>query len=227
MKRIFSLFLAMMLVITMVPFLGTEANAFELEEVPALTITYKAGSGAVGTSVVEKFYEEEGTLRSPSSLGFTKVGYDFDGWKIGSKYYDAGDVYEGAGEVTATAQWVKKGSSSSSSSSRKENTYTVTYYPGDADGKSYTKTYDYNDTFTLIPCPYKYEKHKFEGWEYESGDVYPAGTQVSAPNFDVSFTAVWKKDSGIEIIDGKKAIDFISIKTKPTKTVYKQPYFSF
>ena len=167
MKRIFSLFLAMMLVITMAPFLGTEANAF-LEVEPDFTITYKAGSGAIGTSHTDKFYDdEEATLRSPSALGFKKSGYEFDGWRISGSTYYAGDTFSGQGDYTATAQWIKEGSNSSVSG----KTYKVTYYPGEAGGRAVSEIYEYDENFYLISCPFKYEKHKFAGWEYGGNDV--------------------------------------------------------
>ena len=209
MKRIFSIFLALVLVITAVPFLGVEAKALGLDEEGTYTITYKPGSGAKGSSKKDTFEPgEEAVLRSADDLGFSKEGYYFTGWQIGNKKYSAGSSFNSnGGDHTATAQWKKEGSSSSSSSSSTgttKETYTVTYKPGAAGGSSVKKTYDYDENFTLISCPFEYKDHSFVGWEYGNGNVYDAGQGVSAPNMDVTFTAKWSSE-GIKDITGSSS----------------------
>ena len=146
MKRIFSIFLALVLVITAVPFLGVEAKALGLDEKGTYSITYKPGTGAKGTAQTDTFEPgEKAVLRSAEDLGFSKEGYYFTGWKIDGKTYSAGSSFKGGDKekYPATAQWKKEGSSSSSSSSSTgttKETYTVTYKPGAAGGSSVKKT---------------------------------------------------------------------------------------
>ena len=211
MKRIFSIFLALMLVISAVPSLLVEAEAFMIPS-DEFYIEYNAGKGASGGSSIEgPFSVEDGaTLKSAEALGFSKEGYEFTKWSIGKP----GNVYKpssGGKTVTATAQWEKissstsssgssSSSSSSSSSTASKERYCVTYYPGEAPGKTVKKYYDYGENFSLISCSFKYEDHTFLGWEYSDGRVFDPGTKVSAPNADVSFTAVWGDDGVKDIV---------------------------
>lgn len=211
MKRIFSIFLALMLVISAVPFLNVEAEAMGMISSDEFYIKYSAGEGKGGSSTEGPFSVKDGaTLKSAEALGFSKEGYEFKKWSIGKP----GDVYkpsEGGKTVTATAKWEKissstsssgssSSSSSSSSSTASKERYCVTYYPGEAPGKAVKKYYDYGENFSLISCSFKYEDHTFLGWEYSDGRVFDPGTKVSAPNADVSFTAVWGDDGVKDIV---------------------------
>lgn len=223
MKRIFSFFLAFVLVLSLVPFMGTEAMALDLEEKGTYKIKFRPGEHGTGsTKTMEYEPDEKAILPNAEELGFeADDGYEFSGWKIDGKTYSAGSSFKGEeGTYTATAQWKKEGDSSSGSSSKDESdegkTYKVTYYAGDGEGSPVRKTYDYGKNFTLISNPFEYEGYTFVGWGY-GDDVYEPGREVKAPNRDVSFTAKWEKNK-IEL--GEK-VESISIKKLPDKTTYK------
>lgn len=223
MKRIFSFFLAFVLVLSLVPFMGTEAMALGLDEKGSYKIKFRPGEHGTGsTETIEYEPDEKAILPNAEEFGFeADEGYEFSGWKIGSKTYSAGSSFKGEeGTYTATAQWKKEGDSSSSSSSKDESdegkTYKVTYYAGDGEGSPVRKTYDYGENFKLISNPFEYEGYTFVGWGY-GDDVYDPGDEVKAPNRDVSFTAEWEKDK-IEL--GEK-VESISIEELPDKTTYK------
>ena len=190
MKRIFSIFIALMLLITAVPFIGVEAEALSMESTGEFYICYNPG-GANGSSVTEgPFSVTTGAvLKSPSELGFTRNGYTFSKWSIGA----AGSVYRpsrGGLTVNANAQWSEIGSEGSSGSVSGK-TYCVTYYPGDAGGNPVKKYYNFDEDFVLAACPFEFKNHEFKGWEYGDGNVYDAGRGVTAPNRDIYFIAVW------------------------------------
>lgn len=237
MKRIFSILLAVLLVITAVPFVGIEANALGLDEEGTICrITFSAGDGTGKSRTFNYDVGETITLPYASEFGFKKVvnegkenevKYYCTGWNIGkqgaSYKVDKTNKTDNEGQylLTATALWAKEGTSSSessSSSSSSNEKYTVTYKPGKAEGKDVVKTYDYGENFTLIGNPYTYKNHSFEGWEFSNGNIYQPGDKVKAPNQNVVFTASWSSD-GITITGGK--VESIAIKTKPDKTSYK------
>lgn len=221
MKRIFSLLLAFMLVVTAISFGGIEAKAdFMKEPKTVYYVTFTPGSNGKGSSTTLGPYDvgTSMTLPDASSLGITakEDGYVFSGWSLGS----AGSTYTNNGSgsigndeqyyVTASAQWTKSGSSSSSSSSSSSTSsstkkYTVTYYPGDATGTAVTRTYNYGESFTAISCPFSYKNHTFAGWEYGNGKVYDAGTKFNAPNTDIAFTATWENSGVTDIVPGSSS----------------------
>lgn len=234
MKRIFSIFLAVLLVITAVPFVGIEANALGLDEEGTLCkITFSPGKGTGRSQTIIYEIGEKITLPYATDFGFEKienegkeneVKYYCTGWSIGAQgasytVKETGTVdSDGQYTLTATANWAKEGTSSSSSSSSKKETYSVTYKPGKGEGKDVVRHYDFDENFTLISCPFEYKNYEFEGWEYSDGNVYQPGSGVKAPNMDVVFTAKW---SDKEITLGGSKVESIAIKTKPDKTVYK------
>ncbi len=73
-----------------------------------------------------------------------------------------------------------------------ETTYTVTLYPGDAEGDPQTIE-EVTSPYTLPDCPFTApEGYVFDGWEAEDGDVFAAGTEIELTD-DATFTALWKE----------------------------------
>ncbi len=217
MKRIFSILVALILVITAIPFLGEESFALGLTETKTqYYVEFDPGSGD-GRSFIDGPYElgESITLPSVEGCGFEREGYYCVGWAISGKNYAEGASYTNKGSgstykdqyiVTAKAQWAKDGSASSSSSSKDDDDddsssstssskiiIEVTYDPGKAGGLVHSEFY--NGEFTLPECSYKYEGHKFVGWKCSAdGNTYEPGTRVtSKTSMEVTFTAMWEE----------------------------------
>ncbi len=211
-KRISAIFLAIVMVFSLVPVLWKSYNnASAISLIPTesqVTITYSAGSGT-GTSFSETYEIKESgsttiSLLSASSLGFkAPTGYEFDGWKIGSSTYwssytfrksDASKNSSDQYSISAVAQWSKTGSSSSTTSGK----IVGTFKPGDGEGSSFNKSYstevDGYDGYYVVTfpsCPFKKEGYVFDGWSL-SGEIFDEGDQVGV-NSDFTATATWKK----------------------------------
>ena len=212
MKRLLSLFIALLLVVTAVPMFGVEAKALSLSEKNTLYyVEFDSGSGTGATQIYGPYDVGESTfLPSAAALGFEKEDYYCSGWKIGSKTYSEGGSYTNKGSgssykdqylVTATAIWTKEGTSSSSSSSSTSSSDSsesevirVYYDPGEAGGTGVSKYYDKGEEFRLASCSFTYKDHTFEGWECSvDGNVYESGQRM-ASHVDVTFTATWSSD---------------------------------
>lgn len=74
-----------------------------------------------------------------------------------------------------------------------ETTYTVTLYPGEAEGEPQTIE-DVTSPYTLPDCPFEApEGCVFDGWQADNGDVYAAGTEVVLEEPNTVFFATWKE----------------------------------
>ena len=72
---------------------------------------------------------------------------------------------------------------------------TVSYGKGlpEAVGEDITNTYKFGDKYILPECTFIHELGTFRGWKSNSdGKVYPAGTEMTAGDFDVVYTADWE-----------------------------------
>lgn len=129
------------------------------------TISYNANGGKTTPS------SQNATVNSSITLAseIRKDGYEFLGWKLGSKIYSAGEkvtnLTTSAGStVTLVAEW-------------KPITYTVSYDLNGGDGSiaSVSSKYDVGITLAAAPARAGYE---FKGWSY-GGNTYSAGSSVS------------------------------------------------
>ena len=224
MKRVLSLFIALLLFVTAVPVV--EAQALDLNEKGTLYyVEFNAGSGNGATQIYGGYNVGESTfLPSAAALGYSKEGHYCSGWSISGKTYSEGSSYTNKGSgsaykdqylVTATAIWTKEGSSSSSSSSSDSSSsgfpswfpssseaevIKVYFDPGKAGGSCISKYYDKGEEFRLAYCSFTYKDHTFDGWECSvDGNIYEEGQRI-ASHMDVTFTATWKSD-GIIITD--------------------------
>ena len=149
------------------------------------TVSYAAngGTGAMADTVVTDTVsgESEVTL---AGCGFTKAGFRFTGWKVGTTVHQPGDKVSVAGDasVTAVAQW-------------QEITYTHTVLydanggTGNMNGTVLTDTFSGDSEVTLAECGFSAPaRMRFAGWMV-GGTVYQPGDPVPVPA-DGSVTAV-------------------------------------
>ena len=149
------------------------------------TIKY-AGNGNTGGSTANTTckYGSNCTLKTN---GFSKTGYHFTGWKIGSTNYNAGATVKNltsssGGTVTATAQWAA-------------NTYTIKYAGNrNTGGSTANTTCTYGSNCTLRANGFTRTNYNFTGWKI-GGTNYSARATVknltSTNGGTVTATAQW------------------------------------
>ena len=247
MKRIFSILIALVLLITAVPFTAEEAFAMGLnEDKTKYYIQYDPGSGNGSVTRAEGPYDLNTAITLPTAAGcgFTYEGYYCSGWSISGKTYSEGAAYTNTGSgsiyqnqylVTATAQWTKVGtsapssSSSSSSSSGSSSTSSstteiivnVSYDPGQAGG--FVDSYSYKGTkvqFVIAECGFTYSGYKFVGWECDVDDkIYEPGTLIKVEeNASIVFTALWEKEDGSSSSSSSSASSSAASSSKPSSS---------
>jgi len=146
------------------------------------TITYN-GNGATGGST-EKSDHTYDVTKNLTTNGFSRDGYDFDGWTnagTSESYTDKQGVINLAStnnaNVTLNAKW-------------KIKTFTVTYYPdGGSSAPASPVTKDYGST---IPAPDAMTKtgHEFDGWYTNSAKTTPASFPITVTD-NITLYAKW------------------------------------
>lgn len=137
-------------------------------------------SGSVGRTTC--YYNYDCTL---ANNGFSKTGYHFNKWKIGTSTYAQGAKVKNlsssnGANITATAQWLG-------------NTYTITYKGnGSTGGSTSTTTCTYGSSCKLNSNGFSRTGYTFANWKI-NGSTYSAGANVSnlAPSGNVDAYAQW------------------------------------
>ncbi|MDE5563270.1 MAG: InlB B-repeat-containing protein [Clostridiales bacterium] len=148
-----------------------------------LTLSGYYDNSGIGAKIIDEAtlqYDEEYTLPTPPA----RVGYKFDGWKIGDELYEAGTVVSKLaeyGSINVTIQWTAI-------------QYGITF---DVDGDAELVTpqiVKYDEKFKMPKCPISKSDYVFMGWECND-KAYPADLQVSnitvVDNALLTFTAKW------------------------------------
>ncbi len=144
-------------------------------------------NGGTGSSVSTNLtYDEEYTLPTVATLGYTKTGYRFNGWGDASDsttalYADGATV----ANLTSTA-----GDTVNLYAIWGERTYTVTFDAngGEIDDGDSTREYTYNSTYGSLPVPSR-TGYKFTGWK--NGDNLITGDMTCTLADNATFTASW------------------------------------
>ena len=174
---------------------GTSAQAWYLTDDTTLyakwgEITYTLRllpNDGTGSSVSANLtYDEEYTLPTVATLGYTKTGYRFNGWGDASdsttaRYADGATV----SNLTSTA-----GNTVNLYAIWGERTYTVTFDAngGEIDDGDSTREYTYNSTYGSLPVPSR-TGYTFTGWK--NGDNSITGDMTCTLADDATFTAGW------------------------------------
>ncbi|MBO7514644.1 MAG: InlB B-repeat-containing protein, partial [Lachnospiraceae bacterium] len=113
------------------------------------TLEFNANGGSGKQSAV---FSSNGSIKLPECK-YTKTGYHFTGWKIGSRVYSAGSDFpcDSYGSTTATAQWAA-------------NTYTVKYNANGGSGSMANTSATYGSSFNLRYNSFSRTGYSFAGW---------------------------------------------------------------
>ena len=159
-----------------------------------LTIEYAAngGSGTVSSTTKTVYLNANSTATSDqtvtlSNTTFSRSGYTFSKWRIGSTDYNKNTSYNpnlayntSSWTVTATAQWTP-------------NEYTLTYDPNGGICTVTSKKVTFASTYGTLTTPTR-DGYTFLGWytEKDEGTAIVDSTVVAIPN-DHTIYAHWKK----------------------------------
>ena len=142
------------------------------------TLDFDANGGSGKQSAV---FSSTGSIKLPKCR-YTKTGYHFTGWKIGTHVYSAGSDFpcDSYGSTTATAQWAA-------------NSYTIVFEDNNGTGTQSPINTTYGKTVTLPACSFTRKGYTFAGWKIKD-TVYNAGDQVKnlCTGGQVMATAQWK-----------------------------------
>ncbi len=155
------------------------------------TIYYNSNGGSGSMSSTSTTNTTSGTTYlTLKSNEFTRSGYHFTGWKIGSTIYQPGQTVgvSGNSSVTAYAQW-------------EQNTYTATLNfnanggSGAPSSQTYTGTSTSSHTFTIPSITPTRSGYEFKGWSESSSATsasYQPGSTISVSyNGTKTLYAVW------------------------------------
>ncbi|MBR5658060.1 MAG: InlB B-repeat-containing protein, partial [Lachnospiraceae bacterium] len=149
------------------------------------TITFAANGGTGTQASISTTY---GTTVTLPACSYTRTGYTFAGWKIGSKVYKAGDKVKDlatSGKITATAQWTPI-------------TYTIVFAANGGTGSMSKLTVKYDETKALPKCSFSKAGSTFANWKWND-KTYANGASVknltSTNGATLTFTAQWKANS--------------------------------
>lgn len=155
-------------------------------------VQYVSGaSGTVGSLPAADTFTYDAESELPSTT-VTRRGYDFAGWSILGRTYQAGDkqafnfASSQGSTVTATAQW-------------EPIHYTVKYASGDGEGTAPAdSTFTYDGNNTLRDCTFTKRGYHFAGWKADGvSGAFSAGVSYSY-NFtyiegeEITLTAQWE-----------------------------------
>ena len=174
----------------------TEVPAPTEEPITYYDVIYDGNGKDEGTHVPDDHGIAAGSTYSLKENGYTKQGYEFQGWTInsteeGTPVYQPGDPITVNENITVYAKWEQAA----------VKTYTLTYAPGEGvtgDNKSET----YPEENAVVPVkdiqsdwgwsvP---EGKQFAGWKDADGYVYQANEPCNLPNYgteEVVLTAQW------------------------------------
>lgn len=155
------------------------------------TVNYSAngGSGSMSSTVVTDSNSGSSYVTLANN-GFTKSGYNFTGWKIGTTIYQPGSTVSVSGNssVTATAQWEKI-----------TYTHTIKYSANGGSGSMsntvVTNTTSGTSYVTLASNSFVKTGYHFTGWKIGSTVYQPGSTIGVSGNSSVTATAQWEANS--------------------------------
>lgn len=147
----------------------------------AFTVTYVANGGS-GTMNPDTVLKKDGQGYILKDNGFTpQTGWEFEGWKIGSKVYPAGANYPVTGNTTATAQW-------------RLETIGITFKTEEGgEGSGNASLRHPKGVLYYLPKPEFKAKdgYQFKGWKIgDNPEIKKAGTSTTFDR-DAVITAVW------------------------------------
>lgn len=170
---------------------GDQTNVVYLDSgsatisIPTYTLTYNANGGS-GSMSSQSFLG--GTTIQISSNGFTKSGYQFNGWNTSSNgsgtSYSAGSTYgDDSSEkcsVTLFAQW-------------RPISYTVTYHGNsNTGGSTESQTFEQGSSVVIRSCGFYKTGYSFTGeWKDGLGNVYTPN-QIYSSHADLDLYVQWK-----------------------------------
>ncbi len=181
MKRKISTLIAMLLAVVCV-LVGVVACG-EPDEIPlTYSVSFTGGEGATGTAPTMDAQTNGAKITLPANT-FSKVGYTFANWGIGSETYAVGASYTIASKnAVFTAQWTP-------------NPHTITYALGTnaaegatAPGATATA---YDAVVTLPAAPTAAAGYVFAGWKATGDDALRAAGSEYKVAGDVTMTAQW------------------------------------
>lgn len=169
-------------------------------------------NGGTGVAPTQKAMAKDAVFTLATDDDFSYEGYVFDGWHDGVAKYDVGATYTMPDKaVTFTAQWKLE--------SEDGQTYTITYdlnggtgtLPTEAD-KEAGATFTLNDGKGLAKLYYT-----FDGW-HDGTTKYAAGATYTMPEQNVTLTAQWALEPGVDLPD--EIVEYTGDCTLPKKDGY-------
>ena len=158
-------------------------------------VTYKPGTGATGTNVVDSDISGAYTVRANDGQNgnpdFSKTGHNFSCWNDGTDDVNAGDEITVSSNVTLTAQWIA-------------NTYTVTLPTTDTYGEytmDATNPVAYGTTVNLTYTPASGYDGYTATWTVNGEPI--SGSSFTMPDEAVTVgvsVAAYVQPTGIEIV---------------------------
>lgn len=147
-------------------------------------ITYKAGAGE-GQDVVVTDGVYYGNTVALNSNTFTRTGYEFNGWKVGTTttIKNAGSSYTVTdSDIEMTAQW-------------KKVSYNISYELNGGTVTGNPTTYDIETATFKLNNPTK-KGYTFAGWTGSNGDTAEESVTISiGTTGDKTYTANWNKET--------------------------------
>lgn len=164
------------------------------------TVQYDAngGTGSAPSNSVFTYDAADNTLRANGISNFTRTGYEFSGWRIVNKNFDAGATVPQGENFTAT-----DGATVTARANWTPITYTVEYSAGEeATGSVSSSTFTY-DAENRIASGNGLSKtgYTFDGWYLSgnSGVTYRPGATThnftSTKNATITLVASWKANT--------------------------------
>lgn len=166
----------------------TAAFTVTKETAQQYQLTFTGGTGATGTAPSAITAEAGANVTLPANP-FTKEGYLFKGWSDGANVYAENAPYTmGSKDVTFTAVWEKKDAPAIN--------YTLTFAGGEgATGTAPSSIAAAAGTMITLPSnTFTKEGYLFKGWS-DGANVYGEKASYTVGSKDITFTAVWEKQT--------------------------------
>ena len=152
---------------------------------PVPKVTYDKNTTDEVTNMPNPSVQRAENNKATIAAGPSRTGYSFEGWKNGNTTYTVGEEYTFTEDITLYAQWEALPS------------FHVTYNTSGSQGTTPTDATNYyeGDEVTLASASgLSNAGYFFAGWN-DGTFIYPAGGEYTMPGSNVTFTAVWSRES--------------------------------
>ena len=152
---------------------------------PVPKVTYDKNTEDEVTNMPNPSVQRAENNKATIAAGPSRTGYTFEGWKNGNTTYTVGEEYTFTEDITLYAQWAALPS------------FHVTYNTSGSQGTTPTDATNYYEGDEVILASasgLSNAGYFFAGWN-DGTSTYPAGGEYTMPGSNVTFTAVWSRES--------------------------------